>query len=121
MARDLDLIRKIMFEIDQKENGHDIVKLELEGYTEDQIQFQLALMNEAGLIKAYVFSSDNRQEYAPTRLTWSGHDFLDAARDDTRWARAKSILNEVKDYSLDLAIKVLSELAVSAARKAMGL
>jgi hypothetical protein len=27
-------------------------------------------------------------------LTWEGHEFLDAARDDTRWSKAKKLVQE---------------------------
>lgn len=115
MARDLDLVRKIMIEIDRKENGHDIVKLELEGYSEDLIQSQLLLMREAELIKAYDFSADDRIELAPIRLTWVGHDFLDLAKNDNNWNKAKKVAEAAGATTLDIMRKILVEIGTNIA------
>jgi len=115
MARDLDLIRKIMFEIDQKEDGHGIVKLELEGYSKEIIQHQLLLMREADLIKAYDFSADNRLEFAPIRLTWIGHDFLDLAKNDNNWNKAKKVAEAAGATTLEIIRKILVDIGTDIA------
>lgn len=115
MSRDLDLIRKIMIEIDQKENGRDIIKLELEGYSEDLIQSHLVLMKEAELIKAYDFSASNRIELAPTRLTWTGHDFLDLAKNDNNWNKAKKVAEAAGATTIEIMRKILVEIGTNIA------
>jgi hypothetical protein len=46
-------------------------------------------MNQAGLIKALDASSFEGEEWIPVKILWEGHEFLDAARSDTVWAKAK--------------------------------
>lgn len=125
MKRDIDLIRQILLKIEADSNLHSQVNYKefiTEKYSEDLVKYNLKLMIDQGIVEgrvAGVFVGS--MNFFISGLTWIGHDFLDASRDDARWTKAKSILNEVKDYSLDLAIKVLSELAIAAARKVMGL
>ena len=49
------------------------------------------LLNEARLVKAVNFSTTyGDSNWVPLRLTWEGHDFLDAARNEDRWKKAKA-------------------------------
>jgi hypothetical protein len=43
-------------------------------------------------------------------MTWEGHDFLEASRDDKRWKQAKKIAGKVGVYTLDILKQVLSQL-----------
>lgn len=115
MARDLDLIRKIMMEIDRKENGLDIINLEIEGYSTDQIQFHLSLMEEAALIKAFDFSGGDKINFAPIRLTWIGHDFLDLSKNDNNWNKAKKVAEAAGTTTLDILAKILVEIGTNLA------
>ena len=47
-------------------------------------------MKEAGLIEAHTVQYlSGETEVIVTGLTWEGHDFADAARSETIWAKAK--------------------------------
>jgi hypothetical protein len=52
------------------------------------------------------------------KLTWAGHEFCQAAREDTRWKTAMGFVAE-KGGSITFA--VLTELLASLMRKAVGL
>ena len=55
--------------------------------------YQIALMNDAGLVQADCVSTAGTPVSAVIfRLTWAGHDFLDAARNDTIWNKAKETI-----------------------------
>lgn len=49
----------------------------------------MKLLAEAGLIEVIDAGSASSLYFFANSLTWQGHEFLDAARDDTRWERAK--------------------------------
>ena len=55
------------------------------------VAYQIALMQEAGLIDAVVVADDYGlpRQAGIIRLTWAGHDFLDATRDSKIWKMAK--------------------------------
>jgi hypothetical protein len=58
--------------------------------TQDEITYHVMLLHEAGFIEAQDLSTLQGICWKPTRLTYSGHQFLDAARSDTVWQKAKS-------------------------------
>ncbi|NWG33878.1 MAG: DUF2513 domain-containing protein [Chloroflexi bacterium] len=48
-------------------------------------------MNEAGLVAAHdITSMADKSPGALLRLTWSGYEFLGAAKDDKIWSQAKN-------------------------------
>ena len=50
------------------------------------------------------------------RLTWEGHDFLAAARNDTIW---KKTWASVKDKGVDVSFGLLKELLISGLKEQM--
>ncbi len=126
MKRDMDLIRKILLAIEAEEGGYASYPLEIEGYSDTQVGYHAYLMIDAGLVDGTIrdFCEDDEDEgeeggpSAPwgriSHLTFAGHDFLDAARDETRWRKARVVAGEV-------TLGVLKELLVSYARDQLGL
>ena len=51
MHRDMDLVRQILLKMDEHPNGFAPPKIEVPGYTDEQIGYHVALMGEAGLMK----------------------------------------------------------------------
>ena len=94
MKRDLDLGRKILLKLEELPYNLGGHHFELEGYSPDQINYHLTLLEEAGLIEAINVSSHDGIGWLPQRLTWSGHDFLEASKDESRWEKAKRIVVE---------------------------
>jgi len=90
MKRDLDLIRKILLDIEAQgessERRSAVATTEEDGHDPRSIQYHVQLMHEAGLIVADELVPG---QWWPERMTWQGHEFLDLARDDTLWERAK--------------------------------
>jgi len=115
MIRNLDLVRKILLEIESESGGFSSKSLELEGFSKDEIEYHITIMLEAGLIQG---ASHNRSGHyypliIPSRLTWAGHDFLDACRDEGRWKEAKEIFIKAGGVTFDVAKEVLVRLMLS--------
>ena len=72
------------------------------------------LLHQAGLIHAFDFSRDEFTDWKPAFLTLQGHEFLEAAKDDTRWNRAKS---QFKEKGVPMIFDVLKSLLVSYANR----
>jgi len=121
MKRDMDLVRQILLEIEaapsQKNTGFsDKIT---DQFTHKEITHHIELLDDAGLICAEATHYfDSTVDWKIDRLTWRGHEFLDAARDQNRWDQAKRTISE-KGGSLtfDVLKAVLSQLA----RQAVGL
>ena len=114
MKRDFQLIRKLLLEVEAQSNGIDIVQItEIKNYTNEQVQYHLALLDEAGLIMAHDVSSGGGLDFMPIRLTWEGHEFLDNARNDTVWNKT---LQDIGEITESIAMPLLRELLTAALR-----
>jgi len=66
------------------------IPIEVNGYTDDEISYHIQLLNENGFIDAADHNTSNRYCWRAKKLTWIGHDYLDAIRDDNRWEKVKA-------------------------------
>ncbi len=86
MKRDLDLIRRILLNIETE--GEDssrrpgFANIADDGYDPEAIQYHVQLMHDAGLIVADELVPG---QWWPERITWAGHEFLDLARNAALW------------------------------------
>lgn len=115
MKRDLELIRRILEEVESSEKcviydySSDSARLEV---SDSELIHNVRLMAEHGLIHA---ERTNRSVVLKS-LTWKGHDFLENIQDQTIW-------NEVKKHGVHISFSAVQEmivdLAKAAARKAI--
>ena len=89
MKRDMDLVRDILFEVEKQDGSGSWMKVVLEGRSEDEINYHLLLLKDAGYLDAAVLQDGVRAIVQPLRLTWTGHEFLNAARSSKLWEGAK--------------------------------
>lgn len=117
MHRDMDLVRSILLELEGHSHVSTWMDLTIEGYSQDEISYHVKILSQAGLIEATPMANPPLDPiWIPISLTWEGHEFLDAAKDDTRWKRAISIVKEKgAGMALDVLKSVLIELAKVAA------
>ncbi len=100
MKRDMDLVREILRTVEKMEpsRGHTETPFEIDGYSPDLISYHLKLMIQANLVEATAIREARGglevSHWWIKGLTWDGHDFLDSARDESRWNVAKGILTE---------------------------
>lgn len=112
MKRDMDLVRGILMEIEKQPYTSGPVDIHLDGPSDEEFFYHVMILNEAGLIEAFKFSTLGRVDWRPVRLTWSGHEFLEASRDDTRWEKAKTVM---ADKGGGMIFDVLKQLLVKLA------
>jgi hypothetical protein len=89
MKRDMDLIRLVMIEIEKNPDPIQPIAIKVPGYSDLEISYHVMLLAEHGFAEAINFSSNDGFEWQAQRLTFEGHEFLDAARSDTIWKTAK--------------------------------
>ena len=97
MKRDFDLIRQILIDVEAEKPGTPIRGFDYEGRCDAAtICKHVALMINAGLLTGAVSESPDMgtTTFVIHELTSSGHDFLDAARDNSIWAKAKKYVIE---------------------------
>ena len=106
MKRDMELIRLLLLEVEQGEAPPELVQ-----YQETDILYHYALMVDAGLIIASLLPETGVPEsVSVSRLTWAGHDFLDATRDSKIWKLAKEhIIKPGASWTFSLLVEWLKQ------------
>lgn len=113
MKRDMDLIREILLAIEAypQPDAYDL-RLSFPGHSEDEVSYQLRLLLDAMMIDAKCLQAmGETDEWAIKGLTWAGHEFLEASRDDRRWNKAKKIiLEKTGSFSVEMLKMILTDL-----------
>jgi hypothetical protein len=108
MKRDMELIKKILIEFEQEEvfpprEG----KMTVGGYDNAIVDYHIVLLEESGLITGDIYYGEDREIYnSCLRLTWYGHEFLDAAKNEGLWNKVKA---KMKEKSIDLPFTIFRE------------
>lgn len=111
MQRNFELLRKILFFLENKEDCLLANDITIEGFGYEETSYHLRLLHDAGFIRGEPIlssSSDRLIKIMPFELTWNGHEFLDKIRHDTTWNRIKT---QAKDKGLALSFNIIIELA----------
>ena len=120
MQRDMDLIRTILLEMASHEHGFVSNWSGPEGYGREQLGYHFYLLDQAGLIRGHdiTTTSDASPNCLPLCLTWSGHDFIDAARSPGIWRAA---MDRTFSAGLSVSMAVFKQLLESLIRAQLGL
>ena len=115
MKRDMDLIRLLLLQIEGEPPAPH-----LSGYTDQQKLYHLALLIEADLVDGRVVHNGQAEvaQAHVIRLTWKGHEFLDAARDQGVWDQA---WKKLREQGFQVTIAVMTELLTAVAKSRLGL
>ncbi|WP_447915939.1 DUF2513 domain-containing protein [Delftia acidovorans] len=116
MKRDMDLIRDILFWMEE----HDADSPRIPEKSEREIGYHCHLLADAGLIVAANSSSygDTVPQAIPISLTSRGHDFIDSARNKTVWSTVK---NKVATTTGGASIAIMTELLKEEVKRRLGL
>jgi hypothetical protein len=120
MKRDMDLVRRILLAMDAYEHGYAPPGFTIAGYDQEVIGHHVWLMEQGKLITAVATTAmgDPSPVAIPLTITWAGHDFLEAVRNDSVWSRVKT---ELKDRGLSLPFTLLQDLALKILASHIGL
>lgn len=102
MKRDMELIRKILFEIEEKfEPGLGILHgIPIEGYDKCIVGDHCELIYQAGLITDYKDQRGGQGNkllmFSVGKLTNRGHDYLELIKNDEIWNKTEKEVGEKK-------------------------
>lgn len=110
MKRDMELVRKILFKIEEDYISTAIINLQIEGCDMETIAYHCDILSEAGLISSYNprYSSDGIYFFTVGHLTWDGHDLLDKIRSETIWNKVKTT---IKRKGLPMILDTIKSIA----------
>jgi hypothetical protein len=89
MKRNIDLIREILLVVEESSSPEGC-QVKIPGRSGEEVYYNAQLAQEAGFIDARF--AHGSPDFHVIRLTYQGHEFLDAARSETRWVKAKEIV-----------------------------
>lgn len=123
MKRDMELIRDLMLRLEEVPPGKHVEDAELLKPGEDTatVRAHLALLKEHGFIEAVISQAINVRGPAQVfvlGITWEGHEFIDAARNDTVWRKAK---DQVSNIGGSVSLGVMQNLMTKIASGLLGL
>ena len=109
MKRDMDLIRKLLFTMEGRSWPQMGAITSIEGYQDNEINYHLFIMQDAGLVEGMDMSSSKGRHFHVRRMTWAGHEFLEAARDEERWQAVKGEMEQAGGFVFSVAKTLLVE------------
>ncbi len=109
MKRNWDTIRELLSKVEECTLPTDTVRLS--DFPEErapEISYHMALLIDAGLVNGQMIKTIGPEvkDFFAQKLSWSGHEFLDAIRSDTVWQKTKTVF---KEKGLDMTFDLIKE------------
>ncbi len=111
MKRDLETIKKILLAVEESDN----VVQKIEGLSRPEFAFHASLLVDAGFVHGKIQPGSDGMPFAAaiTSLSWAGCEFLDNARNEAVWQKAKEFMKkaggtasiEIFKFALDFFMK----------------
>lgn len=114
MKRDLNLIRLLLLVVEGEEPKPD-----LSGYTQEQQAYHMAKLIEANLVHGGIVRDENGSSVGASavELTWAGHEFLDAARNETIW---KKVGGKLTKAGVAVGLPLLQQMLTDSLKEHLG-
>ena len=112
MKRNMDLIREILLRIEDNSFLKSVPE-----HTPEEIAYHVSLLEGAGLVTQEFYQNLylNNSMLEGIRITWAGHEFLDASRNTSFWEKAKRIsLEKTGALSFEVLKSILVQLGKDA-------
>ncbi|MCA1021788.1 DUF2513 domain-containing protein [Halobacillus litoralis] len=119
MKRNLKLIVEILKDLESRKTIEAVTNqnIYVEGFSQRETYYNLELMKDAGLIEATKYDSKLSPFISVHKITWQGHDFLDAARNDTVWNKAEEQAKQQGQKLNELPFEVAKALLIAATKQ----
>ena len=118
MRRDMNLVRKILLEAENLpgEGGY----IDLPDSDDELLRYHLRIMRQAGLLDAAFAAHEGtaHETNYVNGLTWQGQEFLNAARDESRWKKGASLAGQAAG---GIIYEVLRDYLMKEAKRNIGL
>jgi hypothetical protein len=124
VKRNWDTIRELLTRVEECTLPGDTLQLSsFPSERAPEIAYHMALLIEARLVKGEMVRTIHAgpTNFLAQRLTWEGHEFLDAIRSNTVWGRTKKMFAEKGvEMTFDLVKTIAKEAAATLMKGAVG-
>ena len=120
MNRNWDTIRDVLIATESLEQDETLSLRDFDSGRASEISYHVELLAESGLLNVTLKKRIGKgpKDFFIRRLTWAGHEFLDAIRDESVWSKTKSkIMSKGGSMTFDL----VKDVAISIIKSALGL
>jgi hypothetical protein len=108
----------VMLAAEKSKDPYELVDPKFEGHNETEISYHIALLDDAGLLHAQDRSAIGVFRWSAGALTWAGHEFVEAIRDDSVWKEALTIAAKSGDGTV---FEILNKALMQVLEKRAGL
>lgn len=117
MVKNWTIIRAVLLRLEAAKTPNTALDAKnFEGFSEQEVAYNMRLLNDAGYIKANILESSSGDGHIGAALarslTNSGHELLDTIRNDTVWGK-------VQDTFKSKGIEMTFDLVIAAGKKIM--
>ncbi|KSU21085.1 hypothetical protein LMG9449_0521 [Lactococcus lactis subsp. lactis] len=123
-----DLIRDILFAVEEKSSPNEIVDSDYiykktNQYDTDAVFYHVKQAELSGMFTevVYYYSSDEEQPFSIMDLSPDGHKFVNEVRNDTSWAKTKDIAASIGNFSFDALKSIASSVGSDFLARQLGL
>ena len=124
MKRDWDTIRNILTKLEDNTLPNSTLQLSnFPAEEAEKISYHAELLFEANLVDGEMIKTLGRgaHDFFITRLTWNGHEFLDAINNDTVWEKTKkSFATSGISMTVELVKSIATDTATSLIKSTLG-
>ena len=107
MKRDPDFIRQLLLAVEQQEEPFETKDMTLPDYDSDQVMYHAEILSEAGLFVGEDVSTMGIPNVLIRRMTFEGHEFLDAIRSPSVWRKTRDLVTRAGGgFAMDVVKKV---------------
>ena len=111
MKLNKDLMREILLQIEASPNPMGWVDISIPEHTEEEIAHHIQLLHEAGFVEADDVTTLSGYDWRARRLTYKGHEYLDAIRDREVWRLTKEVGKKTGVASAKVLFEVAKHIA----------
>ena len=106
MKLDKDLVREVLLKLEADDSDPMMLKdLDITEWPGEQVAYTVCLLAEGGLIEAINAGNLSTYDWKATRLTFTGHEYLETIRDGEVWRKTKEVANKTGVYSLQVLME----------------
>ena len=118
MKRNMELIRMVMLAAEKTKDPFELTDPKFEGHNEAEISYHIALLDDAGLLHGQDRSAIGVYRWSAGTLTWKGHEFVEAIKDESVWKEALAITEKAGNGTV---FEILQKALMQVLQKRAGL
>jgi hypothetical protein len=118
VKRDFNVIRAILLKVEEAPPNSDLTHIEVDGINPEVVTEHIALLFDAKYLEGVIEGNSGGYFYCVQRMTWSGHNFLANAKNDTIW---KKVMTQAQEKGVSVSVSILESLLSKAAERYLGI